>query len=83
MQEIKVEVKVKPRSYRLIIGSRLFEDLARRLKEQPLAARYAIISDTKVAPLWAGKLQEALGKYGLAAEVFTFPAGEVTAPSRR
>lgn len=77
MQEIKVEVEVKPRSYRLIIGSHLFQDLARRLKEQPLADRYAIISDTTVAPLWASKLQEALGKYGLAAEVFTFPAGEV------
>ncbi len=76
MQEIKVEVKVKPRSYRLIIGSHLFEELSRRLKEQPLAERYAIISDTTVAPLWAGKLQRALGKYGLAAEVFTFPAGE-------
>ncbi len=76
MQEIKVEVKVRPRSYRLIIGSQLFENLAMRLKNEPLAARYAIISDTTVAPLWAGKLQKALGKYGLTAEVFTFPAGE-------
>ncbi len=76
MQEIKVEVKVKPSSYRLIIGSHLFEKLARRLKNDPLATRYAIISDTTVAPLWAGKLQEALNKSGLAAEIFTFPAGE-------
>ena len=79
MQEIKVEVKVKvrPRSYRLIIGRHLFEQLAQSLQTEPLGSRYAIISDTTVAPLWAPKLQEALEKRGLMAEVFTFPAGEV------
>ena len=76
MQEIRVEVKVQPRSYRLIIGSHLFGNLAARLKQDPLAARYAIICDTTVAPLWAGKLQKALAEYDLDAEIFTFEAGE-------
>ena len=76
MQEIQVQVHVKPRSYRLIIGNGLLDALARRLKEEPLANRYAIITDTTVAPLWAGQLQGALRQYGLSAELFSFPAGE-------
>lgn len=76
MKEMNIDVQVRPASYRLIIGHDLFQQLAQRLAEKPLASRYAIITDSVVNPLWAGALLDALAAYGLAAQKFVFPAGE-------
>ena len=78
MQEIEIQVKVTPTSYRLIIGSNLFAQLADRLKEHPLGSRYAVITDTVVAPLWGNQLLAELEKRGLSAKLFPFPAGEAS-----
>lgn len=76
MQEIKVNVTVTPKSYRLIIGYGLFDRIAKRLKDKPLGSRLAIITDSNVAPLWAGALEQALSRAGLSAQRFVFSAGE-------
>lgn len=78
MNEINVSVKVRPVSYRLVIGHDLFPALAKEMKEHPLGKRVMIISDSIVAPLWAGKLQEALDREGISAELTCFPAGEAS-----
>jgi len=76
MREINVNVTVRPTAYRLVIGSGLLETIAKELQEHPLGKRYAIITDTTVAPLWAEKLEAALSSASLAFDRFVFPAGE-------
>ena len=76
MREIKVNVTVRPVTYRLVIGSGLMETIADELQEHPLGKRYAIITDTTVAPLWAEKLEAAFSSAGLSFDRFVFPAGE-------
>ncbi len=76
MKNLAVEIKIQPQSYELHIGHDLFDQLAEDLKNRPLGKRYAIISDTTVAPLWSEKLRMALEVVGMRTEIFTFPAGE-------
>lgn len=76
MKEMTIQVQVRPAEYRLIIGHDLFAVLAEELQKSPLAARYAVITDSTVGPLWAAAFLSALENAGLAAEQFMFPAGE-------
>lgn len=71
-----IDVAVRPVHYQLVIGTDLTCFIAEDLKKRSLAGRYAVISDSKVAPLWAEGLLKALNRQGLAAKMFTFPAGE-------
>lgn len=63
-------------SYDILIGHGLSAGLAPALPETCPAHRYAIITDSTVGPLYAEPLAAHLSNAGLAAEVFSFPAGE-------
>ncbi len=76
MREINVNVTVRPVSYRLVIGSDLMDIIADELAKHPLGRRYAIITDSTVAPLWAEKLEAAFCSADIAFDRFVFPAGE-------
>jgi len=63
-------------SYEIVIGSDLFPRIARDLKDLGMASRYAIVTDSNVLGLYAGKLEKLLADAGLNVDVFSFPAGE-------
>ncbi|HCA34744.1 MAG TPA: 3-dehydroquinate synthase [Lachnospiraceae bacterium] len=76
MKEINVNVAVHPVSYRLVIGTDLFPQIAKDLKEHPLGKRYAIITDSQVDAFWSHKLANELAAQGLTGDIFLFHEGE-------
>ena len=64
------------RSYRVLIGSRLLDLLPDLLKNESLSSPCAIVTDSNVAPLYAGKLQHQLASSGFRPGLITVPAGE-------
>jgi 3-dehydroquinate synthase len=60
----------------IIIGAGLLRRAGETIGRWLPAHRYAIITDTNVAPLHAGRLRDSLREAGCDADVFTFPAGE-------
>ena len=74
---IKVNIKgTKAISYEIEIGTDLFSTLAKELKEEELAYRYAVVSDSNVSELYFGKLADAFKKEGLPCLLITIAAGE-------
>ena len=71
-----VEGILGARSYRVLIGSRLLDLLPDLLKNESLPSPCAIVTDSNVAPLYAGKLQHQLASSGFKPVVITVPAGE-------
>ncbi len=60
--------------YEIEIGNGLLNSQFQYLN--PLASRFAIITDDKVAPLYGKGLQESLSSSGLKVDLFSFPNGE-------
>ena len=63
-------------SYDIHIGRGLLAELPARLRQDCPAAAYAVLSDGQVGKLYGAAVVDALGRAGLKAELFTFPAGE-------
>lgn len=63
-------------SYDVHVGRGLLAELPRILAAASPAHRYAVIADHHVAELHGARLSSALAGAGLAAKLFTFPAGE-------
>lgn len=63
-------------SYDIVIGRGLLAELPALLARHCPAARYAVITDSHVAPLYAEKLVTRLQDAKLLASLFAFPAGE-------
>lgn len=70
--------KVVDTSYDIEIGESLFESLVDDLKRGIVqnVSKYAIITDSKVEPLYGQPLLELLLRNGFQVELFSFPAGE-------
>ncbi len=66
----------EPQRYDVLIRPGAYADLPRLLRELAPASRYALISDSNVAELYAGDVARLLGDAGLEVDRFTFPAGE-------
>jgi 3-dehydroquinate synthase len=64
------------RRYEILVGARLPGDAARILLEQMRAARYAVVSDDTVGPLYAEPLVEELRRRSEVVDYESFPAGE-------
>lgn len=62
-------------SYDVVIGHGILADVARLVEHACPAARYAVITDSHVAPLYAERVRASLAA-GSDAELFSFPAGE-------
>ncbi len=63
-------------SYPVVVGAGVLGELPALLARHAAAARYAVIADSVVAPLYGEPLVAALDAAGLAVRLFTFPAGE-------
>ena len=72
----EVTVRTRNGRYPVLISTGLLQGLPKLLTEHVGAARFAIISDSNVAPLYGEELLEATRAIGLETLLFTFPAGE-------
>jgi 3-dehydroquinate synthase len=63
-------------SYDIVFGEKMFEEIAQYLAKTRLADKYAIITDSNVRKLHAGKLENTLKTFGLDSCIFSFEAGE-------
>ncbi|MEJ2320741.1 MAG: 3-dehydroquinate synthase [Gemmatimonadales bacterium] len=66
----------EPGSYEVQIERGALADLPRLSRQAAPAHRYAIISDSRVGPLYGERARAALEADGKEATLFTFPAGE-------
>ena len=71
-----VEVPLKERSYKILIGDRLLSKLGAECKKLHLGTRCAIISDSQVVSLHGEKAQQSLIKAGFEPVLIAFPSGE-------
>ncbi len=71
-----LNVVLDERSYPIVIGPRLLEQVGRHCAKMQLAQRCAILSDSNVAPLYAKSVRAALQASGFAPELITVRAGE-------
>ena len=62
--------------YEVMIGPGLWDTLPSVISRTCPAHRYALITDSGVAPAYAARLADALQAHGHPAQVFVFPAGE-------
>lgn len=62
--------------YEVRIGPGQIDGLAAQLRDACPAYRYAVISDSRVAKLYADRVVEAAGAGGARVDLFTFPEGE-------
>jgi 3-dehydroquinate synthase len=76
-QRIAVQLPERPaRGYEILVGSSLFSTLATILSRFCPAHRYAVVTDDRVAELYAVKLSRMLHSAGYRADVFAFQNGE-------
>ena len=75
---IKIDIGAPGESYPALIGAGLLEQLPIILDEYAPAYRYAVISDDRVSPLYARTVLERCKSSGKKAELYSFPAGEVS-----
>jgi 3-dehydroquinate synthase len=73
---ISTEVRSSGNSYHVLIGPGLLETIGDAIKKKLVPSRCAIVSDTNVAPLFAGKIQKSLASAGFESALITVPAGE-------
>ena len=62
--------------YDVLVGRAILAELPRLLAERCPAHLYAVVTDSRVAELHGRRVAELLEHAGLAARLFTFPAGE-------
>jgi len=75
---IKIDIGAPGESYPALIGVGLLEQLPVILDEYAPAYRYVVISDDRVGPLHARAVVERCRSSGNKAELYSFPAGEVS-----
>jgi 3-dehydroquinate synthase len=75
--EVRVGAGGGALDYAVRIGLGLRAEVARQLREvAPGVARWAVISDENVAPLYGAEVATALSRAGLGGDLHTLPAGE-------
>ena len=72
----RVDVALGNRSYGIVIGSGLADDITSFVRAAGYSARGMIVTDTNIAPLYAAQTAELLARAGIRAEVVSVPAGE-------
>ncbi|HSH44528.1 MAG TPA: 3-dehydroquinate synthase, partial [Longimicrobiales bacterium] len=75
---VTLEVPAREERSELLVGAGVRSAIPDLLRGYAPAHRYAVISDDNVAPLHAEPLVSRLRQAGLAADPFTFPAGEAS-----
>ncbi|NLY51069.1 MAG: 3-dehydroquinate synthase [Firmicutes bacterium] len=69
-------VNLGSRSYEIMIRSNALKDLGFALQTLGLKGKTMVVSDTNVAPLWAGQVKSSLSAAGFLPILVTLPAGE-------
>ncbi|MGI6265273.1 MAG: 3-dehydroquinate synthase [Acutalibacteraceae bacterium] len=73
MQTIRVHTA---RPYDILVGRELLDRAGEWARQVNRGSRALIVTDSHVAPLYAGRVRRSFETAGYAADVFTFPAGE-------
>jgi 3-dehydroquinate synthase len=73
-----VNVDLGDRSYPIHIGSGILDTLGAACQDAGLKGRCLIVTDENVAPLYADRVFQSLGKAGFNPALETLPAGETT-----
>ncbi len=77
MEKVKVNLlKTEDKSYEIVIGEGILNQIPLDLKKDALAHSYTIITDSIVASLYGEKLLAEFNKAGLRTHLISFPAGE-------
>jgi 3-dehydroquinate synthase len=76
MIEIKLNLKPQKRSYPILLGENVVDELPSILKKQKVGQKYCIITDSTVLKLYGEPLFRHLKKNGINAEIISFPKGE-------
>jgi 3-dehydroquinate synthase len=77
MDSIKVNLNItEDKSYDIVIKEGVLAQVAREVKNEGLAYRFAIITDKTVEYLYGKKLYEDFLNHDLLADIIAFPAGE-------
>lgn len=71
-----IQVGLGDRSYPIIIGTGVLNGIGMSAHKAGFASPVAVITDTSVAPLYAGQVKDSLELAGLASSIITVPAGE-------
>jgi 3-dehydroquinate synthase len=74
--ELTVSVVARAGTYEVKVGVGALDGLPGLLRSRAPAFRYAVISDSRVAPLHGKAVRAACERNGLDARLFTFPEGE-------
>jgi 3-dehydroquinate synthase len=69
-------VSLGDRSYPILIGSAILDNLPSLLEKVSSRARIAVITDTHVGPLYGQQVQQVISSAGYTVKVYSFPAGE-------
>lgn len=72
----KVEVALGERSYSIVIGNSIDDEVVAFVRQAGYSARGMIVTDTNVGALCAAHIAEVLERAGLRTEIVTIPAGE-------
>ncbi len=69
-------VQIPGRAYDIMIERGLFDTAGEQIRSVTTAAKAAVVSDSNVAPLYAQRLLNSMGKNGFTVKLITVPAGE-------
>ena len=72
----RVAVELGERSYPIVIGNSVDDEMTAFVRQAGYSARGMIVTDTNVGALHAGRIAAALERAGLHAEIAEIPAGE-------
>lgn len=76
MSRVRVPVAVPGANYDVVIGGGVLDDLGATVSEATKAANIALVTDTKVAPLYGIKVTTQLARAGFNVTDLTVPSGE-------
>lgn len=83
MSSRDIRVSAGAGDYVVSVGPGLLDDAGRRIREAaPGVSRWAVVSDDRVAPLYAERVVGALEADGRRADLHVFPAGEASKTRR-
>ncbi len=75
-EQERIAVRHPAGQYDIVMGTGVIDQAGFALAPRGWSPPLAIVSDSEVGPLYAGRLQRALGRAGLASFVHIMPAGE-------
>ena len=77
MTDIRVNLKkTEDKSYSIIIEDGVLSKIPGMIKDAGLGHKFAIITDSNVEKLYAGKLSDDFKQHGLENKIISFGAGE-------